>query len=248
MGRGPRGGPAVRRPLAGRRVVITRPRERAGELARRLEALGAEVILFPVLRCRPVRSGPLRVDGFTHLAFTSRTAVDLFFRRLGRDRGNLRRLRICAVGERTAAALRDHGVRPFLVAREFTTRGLARELCRRGVRGARILHPAADRSDPAFERVLRRHGARVTRRVLYRIEGVRPRGAEAVRKADWILFASAQTVRNFMKAMGGRPGRARAACLGPVTALAARRCGLRVGAVPRRCTLEDLVREIARKA
>lgn len=236
------------RPLAGKSVVVTRPRERAGELVRELKALGARVTAFPTLRLRPVRVRPFRMEGFSHVVFTSRTAVDLFFRSLRGRRAALRGLQVCAVGERTAAALRDHGIRPSLVAREFTTKSLARELCRRGVRGARILHPSADRSSPEFERILRRHGARVTRRVLYRIEPVRPRGADEVRRADWIVFASAQTVRNFMRAMGGRPGRARAACIGPVTAREARRSGLLVGAVPRRYTLESLVREIARKA
>lgn len=246
-GKGSRAEPTGRRPLAGKRVVVTRPRERAGELVRRLEALGAHVSVFPTLRLRPVRVRPFRIVGFSHIAFTSRTAVDLFFKNLLGGRAALRNLHVSAVGERTAAALRDHGVRPSLVAREFTTRSLARELCRRGVRGARILHPSADRSNPEFERILRRHGARVTRQVLYRLEAGRPRGADAVRRADWIVFASAQTVRNFMKVMGGRPGRGRAACIGPVTAREARRWGLHVGAVPRRYTLNSLVREIARK-
>ncbi len=228
-------------------MVITRARERADGLARRFEALGAEVVFFPTIRIRPVRVRPIRPQGYTHAAFTSRTAVEMFFRNLEGGVRSLAGIGVCAVGEQTARALRDRGVRPGLVAREFTSRTLARELCRRGVRGARVLHPAADKTNPDFEKLPRRCGATVTTLVLYRIEKARPRGLRKVLDADWITLASAQTARNFVEAAGGRPVRARIACIGPVTARAARRLGLRVAAMPRRYTLDALVKEIARK-
>jgi len=242
----PRGG--VRgKPLLGKRIVVTRARERAGELARRLEALGAEVVSFPAIRIRPVRAPRLSLRGYTHAAFTSRTAVEIFFRNRGDGSRALPGMTLCAVGDRTAEALAERGIRADIVSREFTSRALAQELCRRGVRGARVLHPGADRMNPVFGKLLRRCGAKVTNLVLYRIERAAPRNVAAVQDADWITFASAQTARNFVEAMGGRPFRARIACIGPVTARAARSLGLRVDAVPRRYTLDALVREIARK-
>jgi uroporphyrinogen III methyltransferase/synthase len=237
-----------RLPLRGKRVVITRARERAADLKERLESLGAEVILFPSIRIRPVRVRPIRLEGYTHVAFTSRTAVELFFRNLAGDRRSLKKAVVCAVGERTAEALRDRGVRPGLVSKEFTSRALARELCRGGVRGARVLHPGADKMNPDFKALLLRCGAEVRNVVLYRIEKAAPRDARKVEGADWITFASAQTARNFIESLRGRALRARVACIGPVTARAVREMGLRVDAVPRRYTLEAMVREIARKA
>lgn len=235
-------------PLLGKRVVVTRARPRALGLKKRLESLGAEVVLFPSLRIRPVRVRPIRVEGYTHVAFTSRTAVELFFKNLAPGAlRSLKRTVVCAVGEPTAEALRDRGVRPGLVSREFTSRALARELCRGKIRGARVLHPGADLMNPDFETILARRGAEVRNLVLYRIEKAAPGNVRKVQEADWITFASAQTVRNFVEAVRGRPLRARVACIGPVTARAARELGLRVSAVPRRYTLEAMVREIARK-
>jgi uroporphyrinogen III methyltransferase/synthase len=238
-----------KRPLFGRKVVITRAREQSGDLARQLEALGAEVVTFSTIRIRPVRVGPIRLEGrgFTHVAFTSRTAVELFFRSLEGDARSLAGIAVCAVGDQTAKALAERGVVPDVVAAEFTSRSLARELARRGVRGARVFHPGADKMNPDFERLLQKSGAQVTNLVLYRIDQVAPDNVDAVGDADWILFASAQTVRNFMAAVDGRPVRARVACIGPVTARAARGAGLRVAAVPRRFTFEALVQEILRR-
>ncbi len=235
------------RPLLGKRVVVTRARRGRDELSRVLGDMGARVVGFPAIRIRPVRAGRISLRGFTHVVFTSRTAVELFLGGRGVRAGALAGLVVCAVGERTARALGDRGVRVDVVAGEFTSRALARRMCRRGVRGARVLHPGADKMNPDLEKILRRHGARVTNLVLYRIEKASPRNVKDVMNADWITFASAQTVRNFVEAVGGRAVRARIACIGPVTARAARRLGLRVDAVPRRHTLEDLAKEIARK-
>jgi uroporphyrinogen III methyltransferase/synthase len=237
-----------RKPLFGKRIVVTRAREQSTDLALQLESLGADVVTFSTIRIRPLRVRPIRLRGYTHLAFTSRTAVDLLFRSLDGDARALAGLTVCAVGDQTARALAEHGVRPDIVAAEFTSRALARELARRGVRGAHVFHPGADRMNPDFEALLRRSGARVTNLVLYRIDKVAPDNVDAVQDADWITFASSQTVRNFVAAVNGRPVRARVACIGPITAKTAREHGLRVSAVPRRFTLDALVREIVRRS
>jgi uroporphyrinogen-III synthase len=102
--------------------------------------------------------------------------------------------------------------------------------------------------NPDFERLLRESGARVTNLVLYRIEKAAPDDIGSVRDADWVLFASSQTVRNFMAAIDGATVEARVACIGPVTAKTARQFGLRVDAVPRRFTLDALVKEIVKRS
>ena len=109
-------------------------------------------------------------------------------------------------------------------------------------------HPGADRMNPDFEKVLRKSGARVTNLILYRIDRVVPDNVEAVENADWILFASSQTVRNFMETVNGRPIRARVACIGPLTARTARKCGLKVVAVPRKYTFDALVKEVLKRS
>ncbi len=233
-----------KKPLFGQKVVVTRAREQSSELARRFEALGAETAVFSTIRIRPVKVRPIRLEGYTHVAFTSRTAVDYFFPNLAGDVRSLGGMKVCAVGDQTARALLDRGVKADLVAAEFTSRSLAKELASEGVRGARVFHPGADKMNPDFEKVLSKCGAKVTNLVLYRIDKVAPENVEAVDGADWVTFASAQTVRNFMEAMGTRPVRAKVACIGPITAKAARQAGLRVTVVPKRYTFEALIQAI----
>ncbi len=235
-----------KKPLFGRKVVVTRSREQSSELARRFEALGAEVAVFSTIRIRPLKVKPIRIEGYTHVAFTSRTTVEVFFRNLAGDVRSLAGTTVCAVGDQTARALVERGVKPDLIAAEFASRSLAKELAGRGVKGAHVFHPGADRMSPEFETLLTRCGARVTNLVLYAIEKVAPENVDAVDDADWITFASSQTVRNFMEAVGDRPIRARVACIGPLTARTARTYGLKVAVVPRRATFDGLIQGIVK--
>ena len=237
-----------KKPLFGKKVVITRARDQSHELAHQLESLGAEVVTFSTIRIKPVRVKPIRIAGYTHVAFTSRTAVDLFFENLEGDVRALHGTTVCAVGDQTAKALLEHGVKADVVAAEFTSHALAAELTRRGIRGAHVFHPGADKMNPDFERLLRQSGAKVTNLVLYRIDKDAPDDVASVRGADWVLFASAQTVRNFMAAMDGEPVDARICCIGPITAKAARQFGLKVEAVPRRFTFDAMVKEIVKRS
>jgi uroporphyrinogen III methyltransferase/synthase len=235
-----------KKPLFGQKVVVTRAREQSSELGRKFEALGAEVAVFSTIRINPVRVKPIRIEGYTHVAFTSRTAVEYFFPNLAGDCRALAGTKVCAVGDQTARALVERGIKPDLVAAEFTSRSLARELAKQGVNGAHVFHPGADKMNPDFEKVLSKVGAKVTNLVLYRIDKVAPENVDAVDDADWVTFASAQTVRNFMEAIGSRPVRAKVACIGPITAAAARKAGLKVAVVPKKFTFDALIQAIVK--
>lgn len=235
-----------KKPLFGQKVVVTRAREQSSELGRKFEALGAEVAVFSTIRINPVRVKPIKIQGYTHVAFTSRTAVEYFFPNLAGDNRSLAGTTVCAVGDQTARALVERGIKPDLVAAEFTSRSLARELAQQGVKGAHVFHPGADKMNPDFEKVLSKVGAKVTNLVLYRIDKVAPENVDAVDDADWVTFASAQTVRNFMEAVGTRPIKAKVACIGPITAAAARKAGLKVAVIPKKYTFDALIQAIVK--
>jgi uroporphyrinogen III methyltransferase/synthase len=235
-----------KKPLFGQKIVVTRSREQSSELGRKFEALGAEVAVFSTIRIRPVKVKPIKIQGYTHVAFTSRTAVEYFFPNLAGDTRSLAGTKVCAVGDQTARALIDRGIKPDLVAAEFTSRSLAKELARQEVKGAHVFHPGADKMNPDFEKLLTKLGAKVTNLVLYRIDKVAPENVEAVDASDWITFASAQTVRNFMEAVGNRPIRAKIACIGPITAKAVRQAGLKVAVVPKKYTFDALIQAIVK--
>ncbi|HTF57304.1 MAG TPA: uroporphyrinogen-III synthase [Planctomycetota bacterium] len=226
------------RPLEGLRILVTRPRAQAGQLAGPLRRLGARVRVHPAIEIRAPRSWSkvdreiARLDRYDALVFTSVNAVEAFFGRAGKNRALPP---TGAVGPATAAALRARGVRPAWVAARFTTAALGRML-----RG-QVLHPASEPHSPDLAREARRRGAEVVEPVVYRI--LRPPGSRRPPKVDLVTFASSQTVRNFQE-MAGTPREVKCACIGPVTARTARAAGFRVVAQPARYTIPDLISAI----
>ncbi|HEX5108852.1 MAG TPA: uroporphyrinogen-III C-methyltransferase, partial [Vicinamibacterales bacterium] len=166
------------RPLFGRRVLVTRPREQAAELVERLTALGAEAVEAPMIQIvpphdlAPLRQAAASADQFDWIVFTSANAVDAFMHALldgDRDARALKGPVLCAVGSATAARLALHGIKVDLMPDEFRAEALATALLLRGpVEGARILLPHADIARDVVAEQLRQAGAIVTEVVAYR--------------------------------------------------------------------------------
>jgi uroporphyrinogen III methyltransferase/synthase len=236
------------RPLSGRRVVVTRTREQASELAAVLRELGAEVVEAPSIRVAPPRSwapvdrAAARLDETDWVVFTSANGVRFFCSRL-RDARAFGRAKVAAIGPGTANALAAFGVRADLIPSSFTTEGVAAVL---PLGAGRVLLARADKAEPGLEKAIRGLGWTVERVTAYRLGSVAklpPGVADAVRagEVDVLTFASAATVRAFRTMLGGLPPRGvKVACIGPVTAAEARRLGLRVHAVAREHTIPGL--------
>jgi uroporphyrinogen III methyltransferase/synthase len=142
-----------RRPLFGRRVLVTRPRGQAGDLVGRLERLGAAASVLPAVEIReppdwgPVDRALADLGRFRWVVFTSANGVHAFVHRLretGRDLRALGPVRLAAIGPATAAALRGYHLEPDLVPARYRSEGLAAEL-RERARGGRVLLARADR-------------------------------------------------------------------------------------------------------
>ncbi|MCX6030913.1 MAG: uroporphyrinogen-III C-methyltransferase [Chloroflexi bacterium] len=144
-----------RRPLAGLRVLNTRPRHEAAELTARLAALGAEVVELPCMEMAPPDFGPLdavlqRLAAFDWLVFTSVNTVTFTLDRLfalGYDARALGGVRLAAVGPATAQALHSYGLRADFTPSRFTAADLATEMG--DVAGARVLLPRSNLIPPA---------------------------------------------------------------------------------------------------
>lgn len=253
------------RPLAGRRIVITRRREQAGGLRRALEARGAKVLELPTIALAPPRSWqPLdealrRLRGYDWILFTSANGVERFVARM-QDRGihrrALRETKLAAIGPATAKALRRHGLRASVVPEEYRAEGLLSAL--RGVRwrGRRVLLARAGAAREVLPRELRRRGARVDVAAVYRtvIPPASRRRAQALfrgRKPDAITFTSSSTVKNFCALLGPKLARRAlegvvVATIGPVTSRTVRALGLRVAVEAKAYTVAGLVRALER--
>jgi uroporphyrinogen III methyltransferase/synthase len=251
-----------RRPLLGRRIVVTRPRAQAGELAAALEDAGAEVLLFPTIAIAPAPDGAAldraiaAAATYDWIVFTSVNGVRVFFERLaalGRDVRELARARIGAIGPETAAELERRLVRPAVVPAEYRAEGLLAALDDAAVRGKRVLLPRAAGAREILPDALRARGAVVDEVIAYAavpptdvdVDGLR--AALAAGEIDAVTFTSSSTVRNFAALLGpdavadvGRGAHPLVACIGPITADTAREVGLRVDVVPNRYTASAL--------
>jgi uroporphyrinogen III methyltransferase/synthase len=226
------------RGLTGRRIVVTRAREQAGDLVRALEARGADVVLAPVIRIEPLDDlQPLRaalenLAAYRWVVFTSQNTVQIVCDRIAAwslPGDALARTAVAAVGTETAGALARRGVAPALVPDEFVGEALAAALAARGsLAGSRVLIPGAVESRDAVAVGLRAHGATVDVVPVYRTVAARPDLPAG--PFDAVTFTSPSTVRHFVELVGGdaaRTGGFVAAVIGPVTARAARDLGLR---------------------
>jgi uroporphyrinogen III methyltransferase/synthase len=242
-----------RRPLQGRRVVITRARAQASSLSAALRALGAETVELPAIRIEPrieseeVRAAVAAIAEYELVCVTSANGARLLFEALavaGLDSRALSGARLAAIGPGTARALAEHGILADLVPERSVAEGLVEALARVEVEGKRVLvaRPAAARD--LLPDALRERGAEVDIVALYETvrESPSPEALEAARAADYVTFTSASSARNFAETLGGGlPDGARAVSIGPLTSEAARAAGFEVAVEATRHDIDGLV-------
>jgi uroporphyrinogen III methyltransferase/synthase len=241
-------------PLAGRTVVVTRAARRAGSLVERLRAAGAEVLALPVVEVADPEDGGAalgrvmaRAPEAHWVVFTSATAVERALSALG----DLRRLgapRLGAVGQATAEALAAYRLGADVVAEPASAEGLVSCMPAAGPRGGTVVYPRAAEARPVLTEGLRAKGWTVEEVVAYRTVAVGERleahQLDRAAAADVVTFTSPSTVRAYLQAAGERPVPAVVACIGPVTAAAARRAGLDVQVVADEHSAEGLVQAV----
>ncbi|MFN2571559.1 MAG: uroporphyrinogen-III synthase [Gemmatimonadales bacterium] len=233
--------------LQGRRIVVTRAREQAGDLVRALKDRGAEPILAPVIRIQPLENlGTLRaaltgLSAYRWVVFTSQNAVQIVLDRLvawGLTPRVFSSTSIAAIGTATGEALRLRGLVPALVPDEFVAEALAEALIERSsgsLDGARILVPSAEDAREALAAGLRQYGATVENIAVYRTVPVQTDLRDLATdiragRVDAVTFTSSSTVKAFVELVGkdtAACGRFVAATIGPVTAKTASELGLR---------------------
>ncbi|MBF8299234.1 MAG: uroporphyrin-III C-methyltransferase, partial [Dehalococcoidia bacterium] len=251
------------KPLFGKRVLVTRSREVAGNLSRKLEEVGAQPVELPTIDIRPPRDwGPLdkalgKLAEYQWAVFTSVNPVEMVWQRLrasGRDARAFAEVRICAIGPATAQALRSHGLEPDSIPERYTSEDLLNELGERGVaKGARVLVPRSDIAAEELVTGLEELGAVVDQVPAYRTavpDGAQEKARQllSLGQVDIATFTSSSTVQNLVTLLGeSAPTLLRpitVACIGQVTARAAQRLGIRVDIVARESTIAGLVEAI----
>lgn len=249
-----------KKPLFGKKVIVTRTRPQAGLLSERLAALGSEVIEIPTIEVVSEKADKQLKKAFSRgpydwVFFTSRNGVDefaAFLERAEKDSRIFGRAKVCAIGPETAKGLCVLGVRPDYIPPQFIAESIIRHFRhprRKGAASPRALILRAKKARDVLPEGLKRLGFMVKIIDLY--DTVIPKGSKERLgqvlggKVDIITFTSSSTVENFMKLLGdnyrSKLSGVKFASIGQVTSRALKKFGLKTHMEARVHTIEGLI-------
>lgn len=229
-------------PLAGYKVLVTRPRDLISSMASKLRLLGAEVLELPAIRTEPLENQEElyhaleNLDTYQWIAFTSPTGVKIFFdemKRYGTDVRKMGHVKIAAIGNGTKKALEERGFFTDLMPETFDGASLGRALCEACEGQEHILIPRAKIGNHEILKELhKKPGLKISDIATYdtcyeKQEVIDQKKEFEEGKIDCAVFTSASTVKGFVEATPGLDyGKVRAACIGKQTKAAAERYGM----------------------
>ncbi len=251
-----------KKPLFGKKIVVSRARAQASAFSERLEALGAETIEFPAIKIEPPEDyGPLdralgSINQYHWVIFTSENGVKYFFSRLREkdlDIRSMKKARICAIGPKTKEALSDKGLKVDFIPPQYRAEAVVDQIKTEIKAGEKVLLPRADLARPILAQALEELGALVDNISCYStVRG----DADAKllkellteKEVDMITFTSSSTVNNLV-AMLGREAKdllngVDLAAIGPITAATAQEKDLTIAVEAEEYTIEGLVEAI----
>ncbi len=254
-----------RKPLFGKRILVTRSREQSRRMADRIGEMGGEAVLFPTIRIVPPDSferldqAIKEINSFDWVIFTSINGVEHFFSRFYERREDIRDMagpRIAAIGPVTARAIQERGLKVDRTAKQFTAEGLLVLFSPEEVSGKRFLIPRAEKAREVLPQQLNEWGGRVEVVPAYRTGFPEDAEIHAVRKMleteslNAVTFTSSSTVTHFIEMLdvSNLPELLRGvviASIGPVTSETVRENGLSVDVEAEEYTVDGLVEALS---
>ena len=200
-----------KRPLLGKRIIVTRARQQASDLIGRLSDLGAECLEYPTIKIIPPRDPqPLQkavqnLSAYEWIVFTSVNGVIHFFEQLfatGKDVRALSRMQTAAIGPATAEQLRNFGLKSDVVPETYRAESVVDAFKKMNLNGKKILLPRAREARPILPVELTKMGAEVDEIPAYETIKATEKAEDLVRQleekqVDLITFTSSSTVKNF---------------------------------------------------
>lgn len=254
---------AENKPLWGKRIVVTRAREQASLLTRKIRDLGGIPLEFPTIQIVPLhnmsslKQALKRIHEYQWIVFTSVNGVEIFFKQLALvnlDIRDLNGIKLCAIGPSTCENLSQRGLKVEVVPSEYRAEGIIEALQGKTAEGERVLLPRARGAREVLPDTLRQQGMAVDEIHLYEAAPVIPDDISLLDtilngQVDYITFTSSSTVSNFVKVLGEDKipeiaGRARVACIGPITADKAAEYGIQADVVAEEFTIDGLIQAI----
>ena len=200
-----------KRPLLGKRIIVTRARQQASDLVSQLSDLGAECLEYPTIRIiAPKDPGPLQqalknLPTYDWIVFTSVNGVIHFFEHLfgaGKDVRSLSKLQTAAIGPATAEQLRKFGLNSDIVPQAYRAESVVEAFKEMNLKGKKILLPRARKARPILPLELTKMGAQVDEIPAYETLKATENAGDLTRqledkRVDLITFTSSSTVKNF---------------------------------------------------
>ena len=241
------------------KVLITRPRAQADDFAERLRSAGFEPIYFPVIEIRPIENNIelekaiKNLEKYDWIVFTSVNAVDIAALSGAIEKSKReRKVKIAAIGPKTADALRKHNIEPNFTPDEFIGEAILSGLG--DVKNKWVLLPRAEIAREELPREIVKAGGIAHEIIVYKTLPAKTdvEGLAALKSGvDVITFTSASTVENFaaiVKQNGldplNLPNNPLFACIGPITEQAAREAGFQNIVVAKEYTTDGLIEVI----
>ena len=242
-------------PLAGWKILVTRPRNLISQTAARLREKGAEVLELPAIRTEALSDEQRLYEAFDHLGnyqwivFTSPTGVEIFFAEMQKRKLDIRSLgtaKIAALGEGTKKKLAQHGLYADFLPSVYDGDTLGTELAAKLSGGEHILIPRAEKGNENLVRSLAEAGAIVddvpTYRTLYEKSLLIDEKKEfEAGNINCVVFTSASTVKGFVEGTKGLDyTKVKAACIGKQTKAAADAWGMETY-MSEKATIDSLI-------
>ena len=242
-------------PLAGWKVLVTRPRQHISKTADLLRKKGAEVLELPSICTVPVEDNSRLYEAFEKLAayqwiiFTSPVGVEIFFDEMDRKEMDVRSLgqaKIAVIGEGTKKKLKEHHLLADFVPSVYDGETLGTELAKELQGDEKILIPRAEAGNKKLTELLEQTGAKVDDIATYTTCYEKSRLIDEKKEfetgsVDCVVFTSASTVKGFVE---GTPGldytSVKAACIGKQTKAAADAYGMQTR-MAKKATIESLI-------
>ncbi|MBI1334689.1 MAG: hypothetical protein GC165_17615 [Armatimonadetes bacterium] len=248
------------KPLAGKLILITRPKGQAGLLNAPLQELGAEVFSMPAIEIAPLEdtskldTALSQLETYDWVVLTSVNGVASVRDRmvtLGIDQSKLSSRRLAVIGPATAAALENDFRAPDAMPEQYVSESIMEVLG--DVKGKRFLLARADLARRELPDMLRAEGAIVDEVNAYRIVRASEETVLPDRSPDYITLTSAAAARNTIDTLKEKGHAdwlrsANLACIGPITESAVREAGFEPAVIAHEFTIPGLVEAIVEHA
>ncbi|MFC7393733.1 uroporphyrinogen-III synthase [Scopulibacillus cellulosilyticus] len=252
----------MKKPLEGKRILITRAKEQAASMVQAIEENGGVPVVIPVLSFEPAPLSAFEqqklIDTFKKcewLIFTSVNSIKYFFHFADDAKDFLENVKIAVVGKKTREVLKDYGFSPDLIPETYTAEALARDLIKHENQPQSVLIPSGQLAKPYLREKLSEAGFDVKSFVVYHTVKNQASSPALIKmmihkQLDVITFTSPSSIDFFIELLGCSNWQSLVnnkvvACIGQVTAQAARAKGIKVQVTPDHFTAKSLVDTIA---